>query len=85
MGCGRANADFEVPRDVWTARFSPRRHLKGVFNASTPHAAAIILIDRAISVFSIVIFGSIAYVMSSKPRGGGMKVEEIDLIGAPAG
>jgi len=51
--------------------------LTGVFKASTGHALAIVLIDRAISVFSIVIFGSIAYVISSKPRGGGMKVEEV--------
>jgi uncharacterized protein (TIRG00374 family) len=51
--------------------------LKGVFNATNGHALAIILIDRTISVFSIVVFGSIAYVLSSKPRGGGMVVEEI--------
>ena len=51
--------------------------LKGVFNASTPHAAAVILIDRSISVFSIVVFGSIAYILSSKPRGGGMVVVEV--------
>ena len=59
--------------------------LKGVFNASTPHAAAVILIDRAISVFSIVLFGSIAYVLSSKTRGGGMKVEEVGSPGPAAG
>jgi uncharacterized protein (TIRG00374 family) len=51
--------------------------LTGVFKASTGHALAIVLVDRAISVFSIVVLGSIAYVISSKPRGGGMKVEEI--------
>jgi hypothetical protein len=60
--------------------------LTGVFKASTGHALAIVLVDRAISVFSIVIFGSIAYVISSKPRGGGMVVEEIGPPGvAPAG
>jgi uncharacterized protein (TIRG00374 family) len=58
--------------------------LTGVFNASTPHAAAVILIDRAISVFSIVVIGSIAYVISSKPRGGGMEVEEVGLAAAAA-
>lgn len=52
--------------------------LKGVFNASTPHAAAVILIDRSISVFSVVVFGSIAYVISSKPRGGGMRVDLVE-------
>ena len=51
--------------------------LTTVFRASQPQAAAIILIDRTISVFSIVLLGSIAYVLSSKPRGGGMVVEEI--------
>jgi hypothetical protein len=59
--------------------------LMGVFNASKPHAAAIILIDRAISVFSIVLLGSIAYVISSKPRAGGMKVEEIGRDAARTG
>ncbi|MGD0018733.1 MAG: lysylphosphatidylglycerol synthase transmembrane domain-containing protein [Candidatus Limnocylindrales bacterium] len=57
--------------------------LTKVFNASAPHAAAIILVDRAISVFSIVVLGTIAYVISSKPRGGGMKVEEIAPPRAP--
>jgi uncharacterized protein (TIRG00374 family) len=65
--------------------------LTGVFKASTGHALAIVLVDRAISVFSIVVLGSIAYVISSKPRGGGMKVEEIaparaaPVSAAPAG
>ncbi len=58
--------------------------LKGVFSVSTPHAAAIIVIDRAISVFSIVVLGSIAYAISSKPRGGGMVVDEIAAPKAPA-
>ena len=51
--------------------------LTGVFKASYGHAAAIVLVDRAISVFSIVVLGSIAYVISSKPRGGGMEVQEV--------
>ena len=51
--------------------------LTSVFKVGILHALAIILVDRAISVFSIVILGSIAYVISSKPRGGGIKVEEI--------
>ena len=57
--------------------------LTGVFKASTGHALAIVLVDRMISVFSIVVFGSIAYVISSKPRGGGMMVEEIAQSSAP--
>ncbi len=51
--------------------------LTGAFGLSTPHAAAIVLVDRAISVFSIVILGGIAYMLSSKPRGGGMEVEDL--------
>lgn len=50
-----------------------------VFGVAGSQATAILLIDRTISVFSIVVLGSIAYVLSSKPRGGGMKVEEITL------
>jgi hypothetical protein len=56
--------------------------LTKVFNATSPQALAIVLVDRAISVFSIVVLGSIAYVISSKPRGGGMKVEAIAESGA---
>jgi uncharacterized protein (TIRG00374 family) len=56
--------------------------LTTVFKASSGHALAIVLVDRAISVFSIVVLGSIAYVISSKPRGGGMKVELIAESGA---
>jgi glycosyltransferase 2 family protein len=51
--------------------------LTKVFGASPTHAAAIVLVDRAISVFSIVLLGSIAYVISSKPRAGGMEVQEV--------
>ena len=51
--------------------------LKTFFTKSSVHATAIVVVDRAISVFSIVILGGIAYVISSKPRGGGMEVEEI--------
>jgi glycosyltransferase 2 family protein len=53
--------------------------LTKVFNATNPQMLAIVLVDRSISVFSIVVIGSIAYVLSSKPRGGGMKV---DLVAA---
>jgi glycosyltransferase 2 family protein len=58
--------------------------LTTVFKLAKPQAAAIVLIDRAISVFSIVLLGSIAYVISSKPRGGGMEVEEIVPAKDPA-
>ncbi len=51
--------------------------LTTIFNATNVQAAAIVLVDRAISVFSIVVIGAIAYMLSSKPRGGGMVVEEL--------
>jgi uncharacterized protein (TIRG00374 family) len=51
--------------------------LTRVFNIDPTHALAIIIVDRAISVFSIVILGSIAYVFSAKPRGTGMAVEQL--------
>jgi uncharacterized protein (TIRG00374 family) len=59
--------------------------LTKVFTANPSHALAIILVDRSISVFSIVLLGSIAYVISSKPRAGGMTVEEVVPARAPAG
>ena len=59
--------------------------LTTVFKVSSGHALAIVLVDRAISVFSIVVLGSIAYVISSKPRGRGMQVEEVGASGATPG
>ena len=54
------------------------------FTKNSVHATAIVVVDRAISVFSIVVLGAIAYVISSKPRGGGMEVEEIGPSLAPS-
>jgi uncharacterized protein (TIRG00374 family) len=42
-----------------------------VYNVPLAEATAIALLDRVISVFSVIIFGSIAYVLSPKPRGEG--------------
>ena len=56
-----------------------------VFGVAGSQAVAILLVDRTLSVFSIVVFGSIAYVFSSIPRGKGIKVEELELARAPAG
>jgi len=39
------------------------------YGVPLPEATAIALLDRVISVFSIIVFGSIAYLVSSKPRG----------------
>jgi hypothetical protein len=40
-----------------------------------PEATAIALLDRVISVFSVIVLGSIAYVVSPKPRGMGQIVQ----------
>ena len=39
------------------------------YGVPLPEATAIALLDRVISVFSIIVLGSIAYMVSSKPRG----------------
>ncbi len=41
------------------------------YGVPLPEATAIALLDRVISVFSVIVLGSIAYVLSSKPRGMG--------------
>jgi glycosyltransferase 2 family protein len=41
------------------------------YGVALPEATAIALLDRVISVFSIIVFGSIGYVVSPKPRGMG--------------
>jgi uncharacterized protein (TIRG00374 family) len=42
------------------------------YGVAPTEAATIALVDRAISVLSVVILGSIAYALSSKRRGGGL-------------
>jgi glycosyltransferase 2 family protein len=53
------------------------------YGVPLPEATAIALLDRVISVFSVIVFGSIAYVLSSKPRGLG-HIPETTAPGAPA-
>ncbi len=48
------------------------------YGVPLPEATAIALLDRAISVFSIIVLGSIAYLLSSKPRGGGAVGHVVD-------
>ena len=45
------------------------------YGVPLPEATAIALLDRVISVFSVIVFGSIAYVVSPKPRGMGPIVQ----------
>ena len=43
-----------------------------VYGVPLPEATAIALLDRVISVFSVIVFGSILYLFSGKPRGAGL-------------
>jgi uncharacterized protein (TIRG00374 family) len=48
------------------------------YGVPLPEATAIALLDRVISVFSIIVFGSIAYALSAKPRGLGQIPGPVD-------
>lgn len=50
------------------------------YGVPLPEATAIALLDRVISVFSIIVLGSIAYALSSKPRGMGRIDEPPDTV-----
>jgi len=49
--------------------------LTQIYGVPNTEALAITLVDRAISVLSIIALGSMAYAVSSKRRGGGMDTE----------
>jgi glycosyltransferase 2 family protein len=55
-----------------------------VYAVSNTDALAITLVDRAISVLSIIILGSIAYAISPKRRGMGVSMAEPPSAAAPA-
>lgn len=50
------------------------------YGVQLPEATAIALLDRVISVFSIIVLGSIAYALSPKPRGMGRIDESPDTV-----
>jgi uncharacterized protein (TIRG00374 family) len=54
------------------------------YGVPPPEAIAITLVDRAISYFSIIVFGSIAYLVSSKRRGGAVLGAPIEPAGSPS-
>jgi uncharacterized protein (TIRG00374 family) len=56
-----------------------------VYNVPQTEALAIVLVDRAISVLSVIIFGSIAYVFSPKRRGEGLEPHSEGVKPQPAG
>ncbi len=45
-----------------------------VYQVPLPEATAIALLDRVISVFSVILFGSILYAISGKPKGEGLSL-----------
>jgi glycosyltransferase 2 family protein len=51
------------------------------YGVPLPEATAIALLDRVISVFSIIVLGSIGYLVSSKPRGEGRIADDGRLPG----
>jgi uncharacterized protein (TIRG00374 family) len=56
-----------------------------VYNVPQTEALAIVLVDRAISVLSVILFGSIAYAFSSKRRGEGLEPHAQGAEPEPAG
>ncbi len=52
------------------------------YGVPLPEATAIALLDRVISVFSVIVVGSIAYLLSKKPRGMGRIPESPGSVGA---
>jgi len=57
--------------------------LVGIYNVPRDEALAIALVDRSISVLSIIVFGSIAYVLSSKTKGK-VQPEAMEFVAAAA-
>jgi uncharacterized protein (TIRG00374 family) len=56
-----------------------------VYGISQTEALAIVLVDRAISVLSVIVFGSIAYAVSAKRRGEGLDPHPPPVQPEPAG
>ena len=59
------------------------------YGVPLPEATAIALLDRVISVFSVIVIGSIAYFVSKKPTGHGWipqpdQVEQPNTVSSPA-
>jgi uncharacterized protein (TIRG00374 family) len=57
--------------------------LYAAYGVSLPEATAIALVDRTISVFSIIVLGGIAYALSPKRRGTGLR-DPVPEASAPA-
>jgi uncharacterized protein (TIRG00374 family) len=59
--------------------------LVAAYHVSAPQAATIVLVDRVISVLSIIVLGSIAYWLSPKRRGAGLSDGPAEAAAGAAG
>ena len=58
--------------------------LVAAYHVSLSQATTIVLVDRTISVFSIIVLGSIAYWLSPKRRGLGVETHEVAKVAGSA-
>jgi uncharacterized protein (TIRG00374 family) len=65
-----------APAGLGVVEFGMAGVLNVAYGVPLPEATAIVLLDRVISVFSIIVLGSIAYALSKKPRGEEFVAEE---------
>jgi uncharacterized membrane protein YbhN (UPF0104 family) len=56
--------------------------LVAAYGVPITEATTIALVDRAISVFSIIVIGSLFYVVSAKRRGAGLS-RPVETTGSP--
>jgi len=59
--------------------------LTTLYGATSTQAVAITLVDRAISVLSVIAFGGVAYLLSSKTKGNRRPEEVASSIPSGAG
>jgi uncharacterized protein (TIRG00374 family) len=59
--------------------------LVAAYHVSAPQAATIVLVDRVISVLSIIVLGSIAYWLSPKRRGAGLSADPTEARAGATG
>ncbi len=67
-----------TPAGLGAVEFAIVGILTSLYGATQDQALAIAVVDRSISVLSVILFGSIAYVLSSKTRGRGGAAKVIE-------
>jgi glycosyltransferase 2 family protein len=71
-----------TPAGLGIVEFGVVGILSFIYGVDPTNAAAITLVDRAISVLSIIVLGSILYVLSSKTKGGPRQPAETEPAAA---